>query len=79
MDAFTFPSYSIDFATGEVLFDYALTGPDREQRFTEVVTLPLPAEPVSDETAKVEPVSAESKCCTWSPASATTRPRRRTG
>ncbi|MEU5528099.1 hypothetical protein ABZ744_14265 [Micromonospora chersina] len=51
MDAFTFPSYSIDFATGEVLFDYALTGPDGEQRFTEVVTLPLPAEPVSDETA----------------------------
>ncbi|MEU0155921.1 hypothetical protein [Micromonospora fulviviridis] len=51
MDAFTFPSYSIDFATGEVLFDYALTGPDGEQRFTEAVTLPLPAEPVSDETA----------------------------
>ncbi|MET8907463.1 hypothetical protein [Micromonospora sp. NPDC004551] len=51
MDAFTFPSYSIDFATGEVLFDYALTGPDGEQRFTEVVTLPLPAQPVSDETA----------------------------
>ncbi|GAB3352776.1 hypothetical protein RMN56_22235 [Micromonospora halotolerans] len=51
MDAFTFPSYSIDFATGEVLFDYALTGPDGEQRFTEVVTLPLPAEPASDETA----------------------------
>ncbi|WBB75553.1 hypothetical protein O7602_08590 [Micromonospora sp. WMMD1128] len=51
MDAFTFPSYSIDFATGEVLFDYALTGPDGEQRFTEVITLPLPAEPVSDATA----------------------------
>ncbi|MEU1969802.1 hypothetical protein ABZ541_30080 [Micromonospora sediminicola] len=51
MDAFTFPSYSIDFATSEVLFDYALTGPDGEQRFTEVITLPLPAEPVSDATA----------------------------
>ncbi|MFC4144673.1 hypothetical protein ACFO0M_00215 [Micromonospora mangrovi] len=50
MDAFTFPSYSIDFATGEALFDYALTGPDGEQRFTEVITLPLPAEPPSDET-----------------------------
>ncbi|MFG2056060.1 hypothetical protein ACGFI9_18740 [Micromonospora sp. NPDC048930] len=51
MDAFTFPSYSIDFATGEVLLDYTLTGPEGEQRFTEVITLPLPAEPVSDETA----------------------------
>ncbi|WFE52884.1 hypothetical protein [Micromonospora sp. WMMD1155] len=50
MDAFTFPSYSIDFATGEVLFDYALTGPAGEQRFTEVITLPLPAEPPSDDT-----------------------------
>ncbi|MFE9690759.1 hypothetical protein [Micromonospora sp. NPDC005806] len=51
MDAFTFPSYSIDFATGEALFDYALTGPHGEQRFTEVITFPVPAEPVSDETA----------------------------
>jgi hypothetical protein len=50
MDAFTFPSYSIDLATGEALFDYALAGPDGEQRFTEVITLPLPAEPPSDET-----------------------------
>ncbi|WP_346120960.1 hypothetical protein [Micromonospora coerulea] len=50
MDAFTFPSYSIDLATGEALFDYALTGPDGEQRFTEVITLPLPPEPPSDET-----------------------------
>ncbi|MFJ6199402.1 hypothetical protein [Micromonospora sp. NPDC092111] len=50
MDAFTFPSYSIDLATGEALFDYALTGPDGEQRFTEVITLPLPAEPPSDQT-----------------------------
>ncbi|MER7457422.1 hypothetical protein [Micromonospora sp. NPDC126480] len=49
MDAFTFPSYSIDLSTGEALFDYALTGPDGEQRFTEVVTLPLPAAPPSDE------------------------------
>ncbi|MFI1197446.1 hypothetical protein ACH4T9_29890 [Micromonospora sp. NPDC020750] len=50
MDAFTFPSYSIDLATGEALFDYALTGPDGEQRFTEVITLPLPAGPPSDAT-----------------------------
>jgi hypothetical protein len=50
MDAFTFPSYSIDLATGEALFDYALTGPDGEQRFTEVITLPLPADPPSDAT-----------------------------
>lgn len=51
MDAFTFPSYSIDFATGEALFDYTLTGPAGEQRFTEAITFPLPAEPVPDETA----------------------------
>lgn len=50
MDAFTFPSYSIDLATGEALFDYKLTGPDGEQRFTEAITLPLPADPPSDET-----------------------------
>ncbi|MEH0822619.1 MULTISPECIES: hypothetical protein [unclassified Micromonospora] len=50
MDAFTFPSYSIDLATGEALFDYKLTGPDGEQRFTEVITLPLPADPPSDDT-----------------------------
>ncbi|SCL36831.1 hypothetical protein GA0070624_5663 [Micromonospora rhizosphaerae] len=50
MDAFTFPSYSIDFATGEALFDYTLTGPDGEQRFTEVISLPVPPEPPSDET-----------------------------
>ncbi|SCL15327.1 hypothetical protein GA0070616_0696 [Micromonospora nigra] len=50
MDAFTFPSYSIDLATGEAVFDYALTGPDGERRFTEVITLPLPAEPPSDTT-----------------------------
>ncbi|MGS2615415.1 hypothetical protein ACVCAH_12950 [Micromonospora sp. LZ34] len=50
MDAFTFPSYSIDLSTGEALFDYTLTGPDAELRFTEVVTFPLPAEPPSDAT-----------------------------
>ncbi|WBB67493.1 hypothetical protein [Micromonospora sp. WMMD812] len=49
MDAFTFPSYSIDLSTGEALFDYALTGPAGEQRFTEVITLPLPEGPPSDE------------------------------
>ncbi|WP_258378254.1 hypothetical protein, partial [Micromonospora endophytica] len=48
MDAFTFPSYSIDLSTGEALFDYALTGPDGEQRFTEVITLPVPEESPSD-------------------------------
>ncbi|QOC91284.1 hypothetical protein [Micromonospora craniellae] len=48
MDAFTFPSYSIDLSTGEALFDYALTGPDGEQRFTEVITLPVPDESPSD-------------------------------
>ncbi|MFC8845278.1 MULTISPECIES: hypothetical protein [unclassified Micromonospora] len=50
MDAFTFPSYSIDLATGEALFDYALTGAGGEQRFTEAITLPLPAQPPSDAT-----------------------------
>lgn len=50
MDAFTFPSYSMDLATGEALFDYALTGSDGEIRFTEVITLPLPDGPPSDET-----------------------------
>ncbi|MFG1954776.1 hypothetical protein [Micromonospora sp. NPDC048830] len=50
MDAFTFPSYSIDLSTGEALFDYALTGPDGELRFTEAITLPLPADPPSDAT-----------------------------
>ncbi|MBO4204854.1 hypothetical protein [Micromonospora echinofusca] len=50
MTAFTFPSYSIDLATGEALFDYALTGPDGEVRFTEVVTFPLPDAPPSDAT-----------------------------
>ncbi|SCE85945.1 hypothetical protein GA0070558_110106 [Micromonospora haikouensis] len=53
MDAFTFPSYSIDLATGEALFDYALTGPGGEQRFTEAITLPLPAEPPSDATVAI--------------------------
>ncbi|MFI7077511.1 hypothetical protein ACIBO1_09470 [Micromonospora sp. NPDC049903] len=48
MDAFTFPSYSIDLSTGEALFDYALTGPEGEQRFTEVITLPVPEESPSD-------------------------------
>ncbi|WBB80218.1 hypothetical protein O7606_02185 [Micromonospora sp. WMMD882] len=50
MDAFTFPSRAIDLTTGEVRLDYALTGPDGELRFTEVVILPLPAEPPSPAT-----------------------------
>jgi hypothetical protein len=45
MDAFTFPSHSIDLATGEASFEYALTGPEGEQRFTERVTFPVPAQP----------------------------------
>ncbi|MEV4756346.1 hypothetical protein AB0J86_14700 [Micromonospora sp. NPDC049559] len=45
MAAFTFPSYSLDLATGEARFDYALTGPDGELRFTEVITFPLPSVP----------------------------------
>lgn len=45
MDAFTFPSYSLDLSTGEARFDYALTGADGQLRFTEVVTFPLPAQP----------------------------------
>jgi hypothetical protein len=48
MDAFTFPSYSMDLATGEALFDYALTGPGGQLRFTEVITFPVPAESPSD-------------------------------
>ncbi|GLY20326.1 hypothetical protein [Micromonospora sp. NBRC 101691] len=50
MDAFTFPARSIDPATGEVRLDYALTGPDGERRFTEVITLPPPPEPPSQAT-----------------------------
>jgi hypothetical protein len=50
MTAFSFPSYSMDLATGEARFDYALTGPDGELRFTEVVTFPLPPAPPSDAT-----------------------------
>ncbi|WDZ84109.1 hypothetical protein [Micromonospora cathayae] len=50
MDAFTFPSRTIDLSTGEVRLDYALTGPDGDLRFTEVVTLPLPAQPPSAAT-----------------------------
>ncbi|ROT29308.1 hypothetical protein [Micromonospora sp. HM5-17] len=45
MESFSFPSRSIDPATGEVTLDYALTGPDGELRFTETVTLPVPSAP----------------------------------
>jgi len=44
MDAFSFPSHSIDLTTGAASFDYALTGPAGELRFTEVITFPLPAD-----------------------------------
>ncbi|MFI6763615.1 hypothetical protein ACIBF5_31275 [Micromonospora sp. NPDC050417] len=47
---FSFPSYSVDLATGTASFDYALSGPDEELRFTEVITFPVPAAPPSVET-----------------------------
>ncbi|GAB3154458.1 UDP-N-acetyl-alpha-D-muramoyl-L-alanyl-L-glutamat e epimerase [Micromonospora sonneratiae] len=50
MDAFNFPSHSVDLATGEASFDYALTGPGGEVRFTEVITFPLPASRPDDTT-----------------------------
>ncbi|HEY8534322.1 MAG TPA: hypothetical protein VIL44_10745 [Micromonospora sp.] len=40
MSAFSFPGYSFDPATGVATFDYALTGPTGELRFTETVTFP---------------------------------------
>ena len=48
MDAFTFPSRSIDPATGNASFEYALTGPDGEVRFTEVIMFPRPPAPPSE-------------------------------
>ncbi|MFK3985685.1 hypothetical protein ACI2K4_35650 [Micromonospora sp. NPDC050397] len=47
---FSFPSYSVDLATGTASFDYALSGPDQELRFTEVVTFPVPPTPPSAQT-----------------------------
>jgi hypothetical protein len=47
MTDFSFPSYSVDLATGTASFDYALSGPDGELRFTEVITFPVPATPPS--------------------------------
>jgi hypothetical protein len=46
---FVCESFSIDWETGEVLLNYALTGPGEVVRFTERLTFPLPASPVSDE------------------------------
>ncbi len=48
MDTFSFPSHSINLATGKASFEYALTGPDGELRFTEVITFPVPPTPPSD-------------------------------
>ncbi|MFC4106287.1 hypothetical protein ACFOX0_10105 [Micromonospora zhanjiangensis] len=50
MDAFSFPTYSLDLATGEATFEYALTGPAGELRFAEKITLPVPPEPPSEAT-----------------------------
>ncbi|MBB4961845.1 hypothetical protein FHR38_005578 [Micromonospora polyrhachis] len=43
MVAFSFPSHSIDLTTGVASFDYALTGPGGELRFTETITFPVPS------------------------------------
>jgi hypothetical protein len=45
MDAFTFPSYSMDLVSGEASLHYALTGPGGELGFTELITFPPPAVP----------------------------------
>ncbi|MGW4467581.1 hypothetical protein [Micromonospora sp. NPDC004704] len=50
MTDFSFPSYSVDLATGTASFDYLLSGPDGEQRFTEVITFPVPAIPPTAST-----------------------------
>jgi hypothetical protein len=50
MESFSFPSRSIDPATGEVSLEYALTGPDGELRFTERVTLAVPDTPPTPQT-----------------------------
>ncbi|MEU4622972.1 hypothetical protein AB0G04_23745 [Actinoplanes sp. NPDC023801] len=44
-----FPSYAFDPATGVATFDYLLDGPS-PLRFTETVTLPVPADPAVPET-----------------------------
>ncbi|ASW55847.1 hypothetical protein [Plantactinospora sp. KBS50] len=51
MDAFSFPAYSLDPATGAVALEYALRGPGGELRFTERITLPAPARPPSPAAA----------------------------
>ncbi|MGW0434963.1 hypothetical protein ACWDV4_20785 [Micromonospora sp. NPDC003197] len=50
MDAFSFPSHSVDLTTGVASFDYVLTGPGGELRFTEVITFPLPSTPPDETT-----------------------------
>lgn len=41
-ETFSFPAHSFDLRTGVATFDYALTGPGGELRFTETVTFPVP-------------------------------------
>jgi hypothetical protein len=48
-EAMRFPSYAFDPATGVATFDYLLTG-DSPLRFTETITLPVPAGPPSPQT-----------------------------
>ncbi|AVT32191.1 hypothetical protein C6361_25075 [Plantactinospora sp. BC1] len=50
MDAFSFPAHSFDPATGQAALEYALTGPDGELRFTELITFPEPETPPTPET-----------------------------
>ena len=44
MTSFTFPGRAFDPATGVATFDYLLSGPGGDQRFTETITFPVPAE-----------------------------------
>ncbi|WP_436536974.1 hypothetical protein [Actinoplanes sp. HUAS TT8] len=46
-----FPSYAFDPSTGVATFDYVLDGPE-PLRFTETITLPVPAEPRNPETLR---------------------------
>jgi hypothetical protein len=48
-EAMRFPSYAFDPATGVATFDYLITG-DSPLRFTETITLPVPAGPPSPQT-----------------------------
>jgi hypothetical protein len=57
MTAFRFPARSFDPATGEARFDYLIEGPDGALRFTETVTLLVPAgEPSAADRAALDRV-----------------------